>query len=199
MSNVDEFLAMHADTPLSHAGYDAQARREYYLRTRKLKGRAGGSVDPKGRATTASSPSRVNRTAVLKAAPKKPASQTMEARVAQLKGRLDRLKSELAILVAAAKVRSGVDPKETKKKDDSKEPEKKSSADKKKDAERAKEYREKNQKPSEEVEQLQKQIEEVTEKIEKAREALKAALAKHASSKPRFNVSPNSADGNESR
>jgi hypothetical protein len=79
---------------LQHA-YDAAKRREYYLRTRKLKGRK--KADPAIAAA---------RRAAAKAA-KVAKHKAMEAKVNALKARLEQLKKVLAEMVKAAQARSG--------------------------------------------------------------------------------------------
>lgn len=80
------------ESSLVHA-YDAAKRREYYLRTRKLKGRKKG-VDPEIRRRAA---------AAKKAATKK----ALQAKVAALQARLDTLREVMKKLVAQAQAKSG--------------------------------------------------------------------------------------------
>lgn len=82
---------------LSHA-YDAAKRREYYLRTRKLKGRQRGSQQTKH--------PRVKSKAEIA----KERHAKLEDQMLTLKGRLERLQEALKILVEQAKKRSGVKP-----------------------------------------------------------------------------------------
>lgn len=84
-----------SDAPLIHE-YNAAKRREYYLRTRKLKGRIKKAV--------------IDPTARRKAAQAKKLAQhkALEAKVAALQGRLDALRLVLKTLVAQAQKKSGV-------------------------------------------------------------------------------------------
>lgn len=176
------------DSALFHysAGYDPAKAREYYLRTRKLKGRnRGGSEDPGGGRSGGSSAPRP-RAAKGKARPTEWKSHKQQ--VAALQQRLETLRRVLSKLVEDAKERSGVETKsktektsstkETSSKSDSKS-EKKTAEQKRKDAERQKEYREK-QKP--ELDRLREQIKDTREKIQ---EALEAAREREAARKKR--------------
>lgn len=118
MSNID-------DSGLFHADYDPAKAREYYLRTRKLKGRKPGSakLSSTDKSNNEDSSRREARgkkgTPTSKRKPRKSAEQKRresEAKVKALKTRLAKLKSLLAKLVAEAKGRSGVEPKEDPKK-----------------------------------------------------------------------------------
>jgi hypothetical protein len=168
------------DSALFHAAeaYDPAKAREYYLRTRKLKGRKKGSQDePAG--------DRQKGTAAI-AKVKKAAAPTksgearraeIAAEVTRLRGRLEKLKKALAALVSDAKGRTGAKDDKSKPgaKDskDSKGASKLSAADKKKAAERSKKWREKHKDktPEQQVTALKEQIKDIKAK-------LKAAIAK---------------------
>lgn len=117
--NADDFLEDLFSYDLSlndlqHV-YDPVKAREYYLKTRELKGRRKGVVkSPVGRETKTPAASAKNR-AVAKAAAKKAKNQRLkkiaEARVAKLKARLEKLEKILDELVKQAKARSGVETK----------------------------------------------------------------------------------------
>ena len=109
---IDDSALLHAEKP-----YDAQKAREYYLRTRKLKGRKKGSGQPTptGRNPRGAQP----KAAPHPVKPRKTKAQKQkeaEVQVAALKKRLARLKEALAELVKAAKLRSGVETKTDKAK-----------------------------------------------------------------------------------
>lgn len=85
--------------------YNAAQRREYYLRTRKLKGRVKGSViDPTARRRAAKAKKEAQRKALA-------------ARVDALQARLDQLRKVLKVLVDRAQTRNGNDSKKAEKKD----------------------------------------------------------------------------------
>lgn len=173
---------------LAHAKqpYDPQARRERYLRTRQLKGRrtgekvkpanssrVGSAQQPAGRRKSSSGP-----------------SASVQARIAVLEKRLDRLRDLLAQRVEAAKARSGI---ETKAQKESKTEDKTSSSSKsgggskltakqkKEAAERSKDYYEKNKKSGQqELEDLQRQIKEIRAELRAAVENARNNTAKSA-------------------
>lgn len=89
-----------AEDSLSHV-YDAAKRREYYLKTRQLKGRKHGSVK--------TTKPRVKSRAEIA----KERHAHLQEQVAALKGRLEKLQAALKILVEQAKKRSGVKPTKT--------------------------------------------------------------------------------------
>lgn len=178
MSEFDDSALLHGRY------YDPVKAREYYLRTRELKGRR------KGRTQDVTSPRSGSSSPTTPSRPKGSTAQpttwkSHREQVAALEARLERLKDVLAKLVEEAKARSGIETKTKSDKSDksessskgggSKKGEKRTAAEKRKDAERQKEYREK-QKP--ELEQLREQIKDVQEKIRAAVEA--AAKRKEA-------------------
>jgi chromosome segregation ATPase len=150
------------DDELLH-NYDAIKRREYYLRTRKLKGRKKGAVRPK-------------------APPKKTRAQRQaerrkkqEAQIAALKGRLEKLRAVLKQLTEAAQKRSGV---ETKKADPTKsasqqkssgKTEKLTAAQKAAKAKADKKRREKLDTPEAQIKSLNEKIKTIQERIAKMR------------------------------
>ena len=145
---------------LVHA-YDAAKRREYYLRTRKLKGRTK-TVKPKPPKKT-----RAQRQAERR--------RKLEADVAALKGRLAKLQAVLAELTKAAKARSGVKDKATPQKSTSTAKkttaQKLTPAQKTKAAKAAEEYRKKNPDKalSEDIKSLNAKIKTIQERIAKMR------------------------------
>lgn len=176
------------DLPISeiyHARvYDPVKAREYYLRTRKLKGRKQGSSPQIGSARTRMTP--VNGAAARNAqkARNEKRRKAAEARVEELKGRLERLRTLLDSLVREAQARAGVekkDPRSPAQKQAAEKGKSPLSAKEKRDAaKRAKESYEKNKKPSpnQEAENLEASIEQVREKIRQIRAELKTAAQK---------------------
>jgi uncharacterized protein YceH (UPF0502 family) len=161
--------------------YDPVKAREYYLRTRELKGRrvARSAPTPAGRVAGRQVAKAVKGATVLPK-PAKPSSKNMtEVRIAALKKRLAELKVLLDKLRDDAKRRSGVevptDKKDQKKAEkgpaDSKD---KSAVQKAKEAKAAKERYEKANPEA----ALQAEIKAVEAKIAAAREKLKEAIAK---------------------
>lgn len=160
------------DSSLLHysQGYDPVKARQYYLRTRQLKGRSPGQRDRVATGVVRSTPSKGKK--------KSSRREEIQAQKAALEKRLDRLRDVLAELVEAAKTRSGVDTKSDKseKKSSEKEPQKKrklTAKEKREAAERSKEHREKNEKkqpPSKEIKELQAQIKDIRKQIKEALE-----------------------------
>lgn len=157
--------------------YDPAKAREYYLRTRKLKGRRLGSDGQPtykfgGRTEKAASPK-------THPAKKKPAvSFVTEKRIGLMKLRLAKLKETLDALLDEAKRRSGVEPtkdvpsdKKVSEKPGSGKAEPTTASEKAAAAKRAKEYREKH--PTEES--LNEEIKRVEAQIERAKERIRAA------------------------
>jgi HSP90 family molecular chaperone len=139
--------------------YDATKRREYYLRTRKLKGRKHGSAKPPPHKTRAQ----------LQAEHKR----QQEAKVAALKVRLKKLQEVLAAEVKKAQIRSGVAPSKTTSKTSQKSSnspaQKLTAAQKAKKAKDEKKLREKNKPQSldEQVKSLNERIKKLLERIAK--------------------------------
>lgn len=173
---------------LRHA-YDPIKRKEYYERTKELKGRSGGSADNlngsfKRTYPTPSGPAKgpTPKPAFKRvAAPKKSTTQTLT----DLNARLKQLRELLKTLVAQAKERSGVESgpksKSDSKKAGSDKPSKTTASEKKAAAEASKKYREKNKTPDQKIADIRKQIAEVQKKIAEAR--AKLAEAGNASTK----------------
>lgn len=173
MKPVDEVVAeiLHANgqTPV----YDAAKRREYYLKTRELKGRRRGTVH-----TPVRPPARGSN---LPAPRKKmaPQAKTTVQRIAELKVRLEKLKTLLQKLGEEAKARSGVESKSDRSSTSSSS--KSSGSATAKEKREAKEYYEKHKKeekketPAQEEKALQQKIERVREQIKEMREKLAEA------------------------
>lgn len=151
--------------------YDAAKRREYYLRTRKLKGRTKTAPKPKAPKKT-----RAQRQAERR--------RKLEAQVAALKGRLEKLQAVLAELTKAAKARSGVKEKSDPKKATStskKTAEKKlTPVQKAKAAKAAEEYRKKNPDKAlaDDIKSLNAKIKTIQERIAKMRQEGSIGAAK---------------------
>jgi chromosome segregation ATPase len=149
-------------TEVAHA-YDATKRREYYLRTRKLKGRKPGAVKPKTKPKLTRAQRQAART------------RKLEAQVDALKARLEKLREVMAQLTAEAKARSGVkDTKSSKKTTPSKgkaTPKQQTAAQKAKAAKAAEEYREKHKDEllADQVKSLNGKIKTIQERIAKMR------------------------------
>lgn len=169
VSKMDEDL-VHAS-----AAYNAAARREYYLRTRKLKGRTHGSQPPLHPHKT-----RAQRQAERR--------RQQEAKIAELKGRLKRLQEVLAAEVKQAKARSGVKTPKTETKTtgsthngSSSKPEHLSASQKAKKAKEDKKRREKNKDLSldEQVKSLTQRIKTIQERIAKMRKDGSVGARRH--------------------
>lgn len=150
------------DDTLVH-DYDAIKRREYYLRTRKLKGRKKGSVQPAPHKKT-----RAQRQAERR--------RKQEAQIAALKGRLEKLRDVLAELTKKAQERSGVDTSKTTSKPStssqhksSGKTEKLTAAQKAAKAKADKKRREADQTPEAQIKSLNEKIKTIQERIAKMR------------------------------
>jgi len=202
MPSVDEFInsLMHLE-----AGYDPAKRREYYLRTRELKGRQpgaqtlvpnrnGGVVGPSKSAPPAS-----KKAAPKKAPPKKDSAAAKrsanQAKVDALKARLEKLRKVLKDLVDKAQVRAGLPTdaeqaskqKADSKKEPAKKPAKELTAKQKADArKRSAEWYAKNKtkKVSEITKDLQSQIDDVNAKIKAMRAKLNIKVKTIPKKKP---------------
>jgi len=156
--------------------YDPVKAREYYLRTRELKGRRRGSSE-----TTTSTSNGRSVTRTLSTAPEPPIESATKDRTAKFKVRLEKLKAVLEQLVKEAKDRSGVDqpakaddtakdatePAQTKAED-------KTAAQKRDAAKAAKDYYEENK----DAAAIRQDIADVKAKIKDAREKIALAVAK---------------------
>jgi hypothetical protein len=187
----EEFILEHAKTP-----YDPVKRREYYLKTRELKGRTpGAAVTPTGLRPAPGTRPAAKRVTTRTVALKKPPVTIMEqrrkqrrkeinARVKAMNVRLDKLRTVLRQLVEEAQRRSGVDVKKdtpAKKAEPAGSTKKLTAAEKREAAKRSKESYEKNKEKtplSKQEKQLQREIKEVKRKIEQARKDLKASVAR---------------------
>lgn len=172
------------DSAIFHGTYDPVKAREYYLRTRKLKGRRPTTATAKspgrgGRKTTGvRSGGKANR------ADTKSRRAELQAQKEALEKRLDRLREVLEQLVADAKKRSGVKPPRKDEKDtapetkvdkadrnkaekDSKPLTSKQKSDKAKKAKEAYEKEHPNT-LSTDVDILQEQVKDIQAKIQKA-------------------------------
>lgn len=179
------------DSALFHGTYDPAKAREYYLRTRKLKGRRPTSA-------TLVAPGRGGRRPANVSTPKaktggKPNRSKTKSRQAELRAqkealekRLDRLREVLSDLVDAAKKRSGGDPNKSKDGEKDKAPETKvdkadrnkaekgkkpeTASEKKERAKKAKEAYEKENPNtlSQDVDILKEQVADIQTKIKKA-------------------------------
>lgn len=177
------------DSDLFHysKGYDPVKAREYYLRTRKLKGRRPGVTNDhrefKKAATGNEGKYARFRTDKPNRSKTKSRREELERQKKALEARLERLRDVLAELVEAAKKRSGGDPnkkgekKDTKESTQSKGSKSKKSKDKPETAaekkERAKKAKEEYEKEhpnslSQDVEVLKSQVEDIQKKIRKA-------------------------------
>lgn len=170
MEAVEEFILKHADLP-----YDPAKAHEYYLRTRKLKGRQRALMVPnKGRvAAKTILPKKVKTTAQRQ--------KEVEARVKALEVRLNKLRAVLKELLNKAEGRTvlGANNKPPTKSTSSAGSKKLTSAQKQEAAKKSKEYYEKHKKEvslAEKEKKLEQSIKEVKVKIEKARKDLKASI-----------------------
>lgn len=185
MGDIDDSALLHYSK-----GYDPVKAREYYLRTRKLKGRERSTKnfdeDMGKKYYRQLQKERAKREPEPKADAKSAARKELEEQKAALKDRLEKLNDLLAELVKAAKKRSGI---ETKAAPVKKDPEDTSSdkasrnesakkdtplttSQKREKAEKAREeYAKENPGPSlsKEVQQLRAKVEAVKAQIEKAR------------------------------
>lgn len=169
-------MAAPDDSALLHAGryYDPAKAREYYLRTRQLKGRR------RGRAEEPSSDRQKASSAKPDSALRASRRGQLLAEKAKLERRLDELKDALELLVDAAKKRAGVkedksedqsDPKETAAKNEkSKKDKPLTEKQKREKREASKEQYEKEQGTSlaQNVDSLRGQVQDVRAKLEAA-------------------------------
>lgn len=171
MINVEEFILSHAS-----ADYDPVKAREYYLRTRQLKGRSPAALTPATtRTATGRPPSRgpSNRvTTAPKVSDAHRRQKEIEVRVAALRARLEELRNVLKRLVDEAQERSGMEPSKKTKGTSTEKPgnakEKLSSSEKKEAAKRSEKYYDKNKdklNPPDEISELKEKIKDVEERI----------------------------------
>lgn len=200
--DVDSFVEviLSYDGPLGELKheYDPAKAKEYYLRTRELKGRKKGSVLPPSSKRVATVRPMVKSRKSNAAEIKKAA----EARVAALKGRLDKLEKVLDELTKQAKARSGVNsggkaPAKTNPKDSKPQ----TAAQKRDAAKKAKEYRDKNDKDGDpslaaEAKQLDAKIKKVRERIAKMKAQI-ANAKKKTQAISKSDAKPNKKNGIE--
>ena len=182
---MPEFPNFDIDEVLEHAKvYDPVKARDYYLRTRKLKGRNAGRSDQAIKRKLGIDPSSEvedtrslkKRRADVKPPSAKARAERVHAEVEALKGRLVKLQAALKQLVANAESKGSSEKKSdttTKESSDKSEPKEKLSAtEKKKAAERSKDWRKENPtkpEPKEKsVEELRAQIAEIKKKLQAA-------------------------------
>lgn len=179
-ADVEALLGRMGNTPvpnvLAHAGtYDPIKSREYYLRTRKLKGRQPAKAAP------LSSPGEGGRPV---ASGPKPSREKTNSRQAELKAqraalekRLERLREVLSELVEAAQGRSGVKDTPAEKKAQAEKAAADTKADKKltpkQKREKAKQAREEYEKSggsslSNDVAELKRQVQAIQKRIKDA-------------------------------
>lgn len=193
---LEDFFSLDiTESDLKHA-YDPAKAREYYLRTRELKGRRKSAVElttsMKTKTVTESSPSAKAKALATKKA--KRLRGIAEDRVGALETRFEKLNKVLAELVKQAKARSGIDDNNDSKSSSSKssgsdqKDRKPLTASQKRDAaKKAKEAREKDGDPSlaAQAKALEAKIENVRERIAKIKaeiaESDKKSKAKTAS------------------
>lgn len=151
--------------------YDAAKRREYYLRTRKLKGRRPAAT--KKTAIRVRKASKVGPPKKTRQQRQEERRRKLEAQINALKERLKQLREVLSKLTAEAKARSGQkDTKKSAAKKTSKNEKPKQTAKQKADAaKRSKEYYEKHKDEilAEEVKSLTAKIKTIQERIAKMR------------------------------
>lgn len=194
--DVLELIDRFGKADLSHV-YDPVKAREYYLRTRQLKGRQKGAKDPDPtykQSKLKPQSQRKPSARVSNKAKREAFKQETAERVARFKRRLERLEKVLDELVKQAKARSGVET-ETKKssstktssssKSSSRDTKPKTAAQKREDAKKAAERR-KKENPSggkSEEKALEEKIHDVREKIKDMKAQIAAAKKKARSKK----------------
>lgn len=164
MDKVEDIILMHMYAP---GDYDPQAAHEYYLRTRKLKGRTLGSTPVKSGRSSRRAPyspkAKVRKTSTVS-----PRVRAIMAQISHLQGSLVELRKALADLIAKDKEKASA-PKKAAASTDSKSSsdDKPLTAEQKKDAaDRAKKSYEKNKAPGVQTrEQIRAKIKEVETKL----------------------------------
>lgn len=180
-----------AEYILHAAVYDPAKAREYYLRTRHLKGRRPAAQV----ASTAGHPAKGASNAEMRLSRRK----QLEAEKAKLERRIEELKNALESLVRQAKRRAGISASEDAQKgSDPKEQADRNSRDKKdkpltekqkrdkREASKEQYQKEKGMSLSGEVEALRKQAQDIRAKLE----AAIADAQKHQPKKPKLSSSP---------
>lgn len=175
------------DSALFHrAPYDAAKAREYYLRTRKLKGRKKGGSSDYGQSEARAASRILSGGGKPNRANTKSRQAELKAQKEALTKRLERLREVLAEAVEAAKKRSGGDPnKKAKDKAPETQADKadRNAAEKKAKPETAAEKKERAKKAKEEYERenptsLSQDIDVLTEQIKDVRSQIQDALAR---------------------
>ena len=170
----DDSALLHAELP-----YDPVKAREYYLRTRNLKGRQGGVKQIPATSIKGVIPVGVKKSVTPLRITAKQRQDAVNGRVADLRKRLDRLKIVLNDLVKEAMSNKSKDPSSVKKDGGQKESSQKSNlttTQKREAATRSKEFYEKNKKPSDNPRDVEDNIRKVRESIKKIRAELNAAI-----------------------
>jgi len=168
-----------AEEILHRAAYDPVKAREYYLRTRQLKGRRpAAQVQPSGRR-----PGGGTSNAGMRPSRRK----QLEAEKAKLEKRIEELKHALELLVEAAKKRAGVKPEKDDK--DPKETADRNSKEKKGKPLTEKQKREKREAAREQYEKekgmtLSVEVSQLREQAQDIRAQLQAAIADARQRKP---------------
>ena len=171
----EEILLRHGELP-----YDPQKSREYYLRTRKLKGRQASSTPvptsrAKGSATVAVKTIK-NVVKPLRLTSKQ-RQESVNARVGSLRKRLDYLKNVLKDLLKEAESKEPAKKETTSNKRDSGKQRDQTVQQKREAAVRSKDFYDKNKKTDDSSDKnVEADIEKVREKIRKIRAQLKDAI-----------------------
>lgn len=164
--------------------YDPAKAREYYLRTRNLKGRRPGAAKV---ASTAGPPAKGASNAEMRLSRRK----KLEAEKAQLERRIEELKNALESLVRQAKRRAGISASEDAQKDsDPKEQADRNTRDKKEKPLTEKQKREKREASKEQYEKekgmtLSREVEALRDQAIEIRAKLQAAIEDARKSAPK--------------
>lgn len=164
-----------AEYILHAAVYDAAKAREYYLRTRHLKGRRPGAAKV---ASVSGPPAKGASNAEMRQSRRK----KLEAEKAQLERRIEELKNALESLVRQAKRRAGISASEdTQKGSDPKEQADRNSRDKKDKPLTEKQKREKREASKDQYEKekgmtLSREVEALRDQAKDIRAKLEAAI-----------------------
>ena len=192
---IEDFMLKHFYIP---PVYDPLKAHEYYLRNRKLKGRAVGKKPMVVKRSGSSYSSGIKKHHVNKPVSKKKSTdhvKEIEARVAHLQARLTSLRKVLAELVKQAKHRSGIETptKNSSSKTSSsssgsgsRSSSKLTSKQKNDAAKRSKEYYDKHKKNAshESAHSIEAKIKDVEHKISKMRAELASAKSHTKTKKP---------------
>lgn len=189
---LDDSALLHAELP-----YDPIKAREYYLRTRNLKGRQGGVKQTPTSSVKSVVPVGIKRSVTPLKITSKQRQDAVNARVADLRKRLDTLKITLQELVKQSKTNTKKDNESVKRETSQGGSEKRSdltTKQKREAATRSKDFYEKNKKPSDTPVDVEEKIRKVREKIKKIRAELRTAI-----SQARISISNPNAVINKSR